>query len=76
MNKLIEVNKELNKYKAQKVSAEGHIIELMDDYRSELVRECVQGLMKILNEEGELTERDLKIYINNLSLDVRNLYLR
>jgi hypothetical protein len=76
MNKLIEINKEIGKYETQKNIALGRLATFRNDYRAELVKECVANLTKILNEEGKLTEKDLQIFINNMSLDIRDLYLR
>lgn len=70
-----DVYKEINKYQSQKILAEGRLIEAKDTYRIELVKECISNLSKLLKDNGELSERDFKIFINDLSLDVRDIYL-
>lgn len=71
---LIDVNRQIRKYKHQKEEAETKLRNLKEEYRDELVKECVYGLMEIYNKEKQLTERDLTIFIRNLSHDIRNLY--
>ncbi len=47
-----------------------------DNYKEELVKETVNDMMKILKEEGTLTERDFQIHLGNLAIDIKRLYLR
>lgn len=76
MSKLVDIYAEISKHESQKTSAEGRLSSLKDDYRRELVSECIGNLLKIKEEENQLTERDMTIYINNLTTDVRNLYIK
>lgn len=72
----MEIYKDISKNESKKTSVEGRLSNLKDDYRKELVSECIKGLLKIKTEEGSITERDMSIYINNLTTDVRNLYIK
>jgi hypothetical protein len=74
MKKLVEINQEIGKYSSQRNSA-GKLMDLKNDYRAELVNECVTNLIKIQSETSILSERDLKIFINNMALDIRDIYL-
>ncbi|MFA1510018.1 hypothetical protein ACDN41_12380 [Priestia aryabhattai] len=47
-----------------------------DNYKNELVKETTNDLMKILNEEGTLSERDFKLFLDTLATNVKNLYSR
>ncbi|MEK4907392.1 hypothetical protein [Niallia sp. FSL M8-0099] len=47
-----------------------------DNYQEVLVQETIQNMMKILSEEGTLSERDFKIFLGNLVRDIKHLYSR
>jgi hypothetical protein len=72
---IIKINSEISKANREITQLKFDLDRHKTDYRKAIVDECVEELMKIKNEEGELNERALKIYIGNLSLDVKNLYL-
>lgn len=74
MNKLVEINKEITKFKHNRDDANSKLTTLKDEYRDELVNECTDNLLKILEEEKDLSKRDIQIYLRNLSYDLRNLY--
>lgn len=74
MNKLVEINKEMTKSKHNRDEANSKLTTLKDEYRDELVNECAENLLKILEEENTLSKRDIQIYLRNLSYDLRNLY--
>lgn len=45
-------------------------------YKDELMNECIQNILKVQNEEGRLTERDLFIFIRDLVSKVSNIKSR
>lgn len=74
MNKLIGINSEKTKLEDQKSQIESKLKAVKAEYRDQLVDNCVESLMKIQEEDGNLSARDLKIYLSNLAMDIRNLH--
>lgn len=42
-------------------------------YKDELMNECIQNILKVQNEQGKLTERDLFIFIRDLVSKVSDI---
>lgn len=76
MNKLIGINSEKTKLEDQKSQIESKLKTVKAEYRDQLVDNAVESLMKIQEEDGSLSARDLKIYLSNLAMDLRDLYER
>ena len=47
-----------------------------DQYREALVDDTISDMLNVVNEYGKITERDLKLFLGNLSLEVKNIYLK
>lgn len=45
-----------------------------DGYRESLVDATVSDILNVISDGGQLTERDLKLFLGNLSLEVKNIY--
>lgn len=45
-----------------------------DNYKESLLDETIKNILTVQKEDGKLTERDLKIFLNDLTIRVRNLY--
>lgn len=74
MSKIIDINSEIIKLKYQRDEVSSKIENFKEEYRDELVNECINNLLGILEEEKTLSKRDFQIYLRNLSHDIRNLY--
>lgn len=62
-NKEFELENKLNELNAAK-----------DNYKESLLDETIKNILTVQKEDGKLTERDLKIFLNDLTIRVRNLY--
>ena len=45
-----------------------------EQYREVLVNQAIDYVLTVLKEDGKLTERDLKIFLGDLSLQTKQLY--
>lgn len=45
-----------------------------NNYKDALVTETANDLKKVLEEEGNLTDRDFHLFLNSLANDLKNLY--
>jgi hypothetical protein len=45
-----------------------------DQFRETLISQTIDNVLTVLKEDGELTERDLKIFLGDLSLQTKHLY--
>lgn len=75
-NNLVKLNNEINRYIVQRNNAEMHLLKYKNEYRRQLVIDCVLNLIDIQKERGVLSKSDLETYINNMSLDIRDIYLK
>lgn len=74
MTKLEEIYKEITKATHTCNEAKANMEEIKNQYRKQLVDDCIENLVKVQAEKGTLSERDLEIFILHLTHDVRNLY--
>jgi hypothetical protein len=47
-----------------------------DDYKDHLVDETIAAILDIQENDGKLNERTLKLFLNNLSTDIKHIYTR
>jgi hypothetical protein len=45
-----------------------------DEYREVLISQTVDSILSTIKKEGNLTENDLKYFLDHLSLDTKHLY--
>lgn len=45
-----------------------------DNYKDVLMEETIKNILTVQKEDGSLTERDLKIFLNDLTIRLKNLY--
>lgn len=69
----------LHEVMQKKYAAEDKLQELeeaKDFYREELVNSTITDVLNVLKEDGKLTERDMKLFLGDLALKVKQLYSR
>lgn len=52
------------------------LIQAKDNHREAKVNETIENILEVLKEEGTLTERDLKLFLGSLAIDVKQIYTR
>ena len=73
--KLLNISKEISKAEHIRDEAKANIQELKDQYRKQLVEECIENLHNVQEKEGPLSKRDMEIFIGHLAQNIRNLYI-
>ena len=76
MDKKLEVYSVMSQ---RQYEVDDKLIELnyaKDNYREFLVEESINNILKVLEEDGKLTERDLKIFLSDLSIRTKQLYCK
>lgn len=66
--------KAMNRAEYDVGDAQSKLKVAQDEYKNELVDECAKNIFKILSEERTLTERDLKIFIQDTADKIKNIY--
>ena len=69
-----EMYKKMSKKETEFEEKKRELKEAKDEYRTALIEESIQNVLKVLKEEGTLTERDLKIFLGDLSVKTKQLY--
>lgn len=64
----------MNKKKYEFDEKKRDLEKAKEEYRKALVEETIEEVLVILKEEGTLTERDLQIFLGDLSLQTKHLY--
>lgn len=70
-----EVCTKIDEIHSQGTTLLSQIDKLKGEYRKEATFETIKTLSNLL-AEGRLTERDIRYFINDLSLDIRDIYKR
>jgi hypothetical protein len=76
MNEKMKAYNEMSKLKFEVGDKLGELDSAKENYAEELMKEVIEDILKIQEENGKLTERDLKIFLRSLTLDIRNIYDR
>lgn len=69
-----EIYKKMSKKEYELEEKKRELKEAKDEYRTVLIEESIQNVLRVLKEEGSLTERDLKIFLGDLSVKTKQLY--
>ncbi|MFO1442881.1 hypothetical protein KDN24_06585 [Bacillus sp. Bva_UNVM-123] len=67
---------EMSKKKFELDDKLSELEQAKDNYKDELINDAINDMMKILSEEGTLTESDFKLFLGNLARDLKSLYVR
>jgi hypothetical protein len=76
MDEKMKVYNEMSKKKFELDDKLNELEAAKDNYRESLVNETINDILNVLKEDGKLTERDLKLFLGNLALDVKHIYSR
>lgn len=76
MNKKDEAWSAMNKVKYELEDKQRKLEDAKDNYRESLVEEAIETVLNILNEDGTLTERDLKLTLGDLALRTKQIYIK
>lgn len=74
MSRLVAINLEKTTLENQKSQLESTLKSVKAQYRDALIDNTVEALIEIQEAEGTITEMELKVHLNNLAADLRNLY--
>lgn len=66
----------MNKAKYELEDKQEKLEAAKDSYREALVEETIEAVLNILNEDGTLTERDLKLTLGDLALRTKQIYIK
>lgn len=76
MDKKSEAYSLMNKKEYELDDKKVELEKAKDEYRKTLVNEAIGNILTVLKEEGTLSERDLEIFIGDLSLRTKQLYTK
>nr|WP_156736394.1 hypothetical protein [Mycobacterium sp. E3298] len=68
-----QTRKELSEAEHKARSANDDLRVAQKAYTNSLIEECIEGIIKIKKESGDITEFDLKIFINDLVSKVKDI---
>lgn len=74
MDELRETHREISRKEYELGEKKSELEQAKDAYRVALMNEAITNIMRVLNEEGKLTERDLEIFLRDLSIKTKQLY--
>ncbi|KAF6630551.1 hypothetical protein H6F38_14055 [Paenibacillus sp. EKM208P] len=71
MNKVLEASSKVTQKQYSADEALRELKSAQNEYNDALIQSCIDDILKIVNEEGTITGRDLKIFLKDL---VTNTY--
>ncbi|MNH75585.1 hypothetical protein D3C73_278290 [compost metagenome] len=69
-NPVLNAYNEMSKAKYEADEALSKLEATKKEYCKAQINSCIDGIMNIQKEDGKLTERDLKIFLNDLVTNV------
>ena len=76
MDKKMELYNTMSKKRYELDDKRSELEQSTDRYREQLVNETIDDILNILKEEGNITKRDLKLFLGNLALQTKQMYTR
>jgi hypothetical protein len=76
MDEKMKAYNEMSKKKFELDDKLGELETAKDNYRESLVNDTIVNILNVIEEDGKLTERDLKLFLGSLALDIKNIYSR
>jgi hypothetical protein len=74
MDKKMDAFKLMTKKGYELEEKKNEMEDAKEQYREVLVNQAIDYVLTVLKEDGKLTERDLKIFLGDLSLQTKQLY--
>ncbi|QSF43479.1 hypothetical protein [Paenibacillus tianjinensis] len=66
----------VNKTKYEVENANKKFEEAQDVLREAKVSECIDNIINVIKDEGKITDRDLRLFIGSLGLDIKQIYFK
>jgi len=76
MDEKTKAYKEMNKKKHEVDEKLTELEMAKNNYFDSILASTIKDIITVFNDEGKITERDLKIYLTDLANDVKNVYYR